>query len=97
MVTVYELVRDKGRAYLYKGKYPQLMVFSTSLTDMDRLTTAFGGHYYSHKGGFTWLISKRSEIASLMIKMKPYLPSRYGFELVVGDGGGPPPTSPVIS
>lgn len=81
--TAAGIVWERGRAYLYKGKYPQLIVFTTSKTELDDLKQAFGGHSYAHGSGFIWVLSKRKELATLMQKMKPFLPSKNGFENVL--------------
>ena len=82
-----EIVRDRGRGYLYRGKYPQVVVFTTNELETDKLMSAFGGHAYQHGTGFTWVLSKRSELDTLMTKIKPYLPSKYGFESILSAPG----------
>jgi hypothetical protein len=81
--TAEAIVCDRGRGYLYKGKYPQVVVFTTNELETDKLMSAFGGHAYPHGTGFTWVLSKRSELKTLMVKVKPFLPSRNGFESIL--------------
>jgi hypothetical protein len=81
--TAETIVRDRGRGYLYKGKYPQIVIFTTNELETDKLMNAFGGHAYQHGTGFTWVLSKRSELEALMVKIKPFLPSKNGFESVL--------------
>lgn len=81
--TAETIVRDRGRGYLYKSKYPQIVIFTTNELETDKLMSAFGGHSYQHGTGFTWVLSKRSELEALMVKIKPYLPSKYGFENIL--------------
>jgi len=81
------IVQERGRAYLYKGKYPQLVVFTKSMVEVDKLIQEFGGHYYKHCTGLVWQLSRRVALAALLEKMKPY-PSRYGFESILHNDGG---------
>ena len=82
----YKIVRERGRAYLYKGKYPQLTVFTKSVTELDILIQTFGGHSYKHKCGYVWLISRRSQIKKLMAKIMP-CQSRHGIESILQPDG----------
>jgi len=79
----YEIVQQHARGYLPKGKYPQVVVFTKYVTELDHLKTTFGGRSYTHGSGFVWILATRKGIAELLIKMKPHLPSRCGFENVV--------------
>lgn len=80
-----QIVCAKARGYLYHGKYPQVCVFTKYISELDHLVTAFGGHYYKHLAGYIWVLSRRSEIATMMTKVKPWLPSCHGFENILGD------------
>lgn len=77
-----DIVLERGRGYLYKGKYSQVVVFTKSVMDLDKLQQAFGGHSHAHKKGFVWIISHRSELRSMFEKLEGRQ-STHGFEKVV--------------
>ena len=82
-----KLVCGTARGYLYRGLYPQIRLFTKYPLELDHLTQTFGGHYYPHLAGYIWVLSKQSEVQELLTKVKPYLPSRYGFESILRDDG----------
>jgi len=84
-MSAVDIVLEKARGYLYHGRYPQIVVFSCNGTELDKLVHTFGGHSYHHGSGFTWVLSKKAELAFLMAKVKPFLPSRNGFEKLLGE------------
>jgi hypothetical protein len=62
-----ELVAARGRHYVVRGKYRIVQVFfSEESIDIDLVLRCFGGHKYPHGSGFTWQLSKKSEIARLL-------------------------------
>jgi len=77
------IVITRARGYRYHGKYPQVTVFSKDQMELDRIQTEFGGHVYAHRKGFIWVLSRRSEVIHLIAKVKPWLPSRHGFETIL--------------
>lgn len=79
----YEILCEKARAYVYRGKYPQVVVFTKFVTEYNLLISEFGGGRYRHGTGFVWILSKRSKLRELLEKVKPYLPSKHGFEKVL--------------
>jgi len=81
--TARDIVLERGHAYLYRGKYPQLQVFTTKEIELDVLKRTFGGHSYRHGSGFVWVLSKRVELAAFMQKISPHLPSRCGLENIL--------------
>lgn len=82
-MTATGIAITKARGYLYRGKYPQVVVFTTEGLEADKLRNEFGGHIYQHGTGFTWVLSKKSELAEFEAKVKPWLPSCHGFESVI--------------
>lgn len=82
MVTAIDIVLEKGRGYMYKSRYPQVVVFSTSGAEIDKLIQAFGGHSYKHGTGRVWIVSRRAQLSALAEKMRPYQ-SRHGLESVL--------------
>ena len=83
-LTAADIVLERGRGYLYRGKYPQVVVFTRSLTDLDKLKQAFGGHSHEHKRGHVWIISHRDELRSMLEALEPRK-SNHEFEDVIGD------------
>ena len=79
----YSIVSAKARAYAYRDIYPQIVVFTTFLTETDLLQQEFGGHKYKHGSGWVWLLSRQEGIDALMEKMKDHFPSDTGFEDVI--------------
>jgi len=69
-----ELVRDFSRSYIYKGKYPQIVVYTHYTSETDILLREFGGHIYNHRSGFVWILSKQALVAALYSKLKSSLP-----------------------
>lgn len=78
--TAEDLVLEKGRGYLYRSRYPQVVVFTNSGTELDKLVQAFGGNTYRHGTGHVWILSKKKDILVMIDKIKPFLPSRNHFE-----------------
>jgi len=74
------IVIERARAYAYKDKYPQVVVFTKSLVEIDRLKSVFGGNDYVHGTGYIWMLSKRALILEMVEKTKPFFPSENGFE-----------------
>ena len=77
-----DIVLERGRGYLYRDKYPQVVVFTKSLTDVDKLQQAFGGHSHGHRAGYVWIISHRDELRT-MLEVLGARESRHGFERLV--------------
>jgi len=80
----FEIAKCKAHTYLYKGRYPQIVVFTKYLTEVLSLEKEFGGNHYKHGVGFTWMLTRQEIISNFIDKMKPHLPSRWGFELELG-------------
>jgi len=78
-----QIVCTRARGYLYHNRYPQVIVFSRYLSELDHLVATFGGHYYRHLAGYTWVLSRHEDIIELIGKVKPHLPSKWGFENVL--------------
>lgn len=74
-----QLVLERGRGYLYKGKYPQLVIFTRSKTDIDRLIRTYGGNSYKHNSGMIWMLSRRQGLKQLLLSIAG-TPSKHGFE-----------------
>lgn len=66
-----QIVLAKGRGYIYKRKYPQVVVFTRLVTDADRLERAFGGHHYKHNTGIIWVLSSREGLRNMLKKVSP--------------------------
>jgi len=66
-----QIVLAKGRGYIYKRKYPQVVVFTRAVLDVDRLERAFGGHHYKHGTGIIWVLSSRAGLRSMLRKIAP--------------------------
>ena len=76
----FEIAISQAHAYLYKQRYPQVSVFTKYLTEAHCLEEEFGGNHYVHGTGFVWVLAQRNDVATFHEKMKPYLPSQWGFE-----------------
>ncbi len=74
------IVLAKGRSYVVRRRYMQIQVFSTWWTEIELLTHHFGGHYYRHLSGYTWMLTDRDEIYALVGRLLPKLPSATHFE-----------------
>lgn len=78
-----QIVLAKGRGYIYKRKYPQVVVFTRLVTDADRLERAFGGHHYRHGAGIIWVLSSRAGLRKMLSKIAPEQ-SAHSFESIIG-------------
>lgn len=74
-----QLVLQRGRGYLYRGKYPQIVIFTRSKMDIDRLVRTYGGNSYKHNAGMVWILSRRDSI-KLLLNHIAGTPSKHGFE-----------------
>lgn len=78
-----EILLQRGRGYLYKGRYPQIVVFTRAVLDVDKLESCYGGHHYRHKSGFIWLLSDRKSLRACLESLEG-VKSRHGFEDILG-------------
>jgi len=85
--TAIEIVIAKARGYLYRGKYPQLIIFTKDVIEIDKLLREFGGNTYRHGTGHVWVLSHRVQLKVLMEKIRPHLPSKHGLESILRDDG----------
>lgn len=81
-LTAKEILLSRGRGYLYKGKYPQVVVFTRAVLDVDKLEQEFGGHHYNHNTGYIWVLSNRYE-QQRMLDVLGSTRSDHGFEDIV--------------
>lgn len=75
-----EIVLRKAKSYAYKGKYIQVYVFTTWVSELRLLVYKYGGHYYRHGAGFRWVLSKRGNLIELVQKLTDKFPSTNHFE-----------------
>jgi len=80
--TAQHILLSRGRGYLYKQRYPQVVVFSKSLTDIDKLKAAYGGNHYKHNTGYVWMLTSKRELRLLLQTISPCR-SSHGFEDVI--------------
>lgn len=81
--TAKQILLERGRGYLNRGKYPQIVVFTKSLTEIDKLEAVYGGNHYKHNTGYIWVVSRRENINNILWLLSPNV-SANGFEDVVG-------------
>lgn len=60
-----QIVATRGRAYITRKKYVQVHVFTTFYGEVSTLIHTFGGKYYRHGSGFTWMLATRDDLESL--------------------------------
>lgn len=77
-----EIVLEKGRGYTNMKVYPEVVVFTTLKSEINALLRAYDGNAYEHGTGFVWILSRKKDLAAMMEQIKPYLPSKYGFESI---------------
>jgi hypothetical protein len=75
-----KIIAERGRAYIQRNKYRVVHVFSQSLTELDTLRQAYGGNYYPHGVGYTWMLQRRVDIMRLATAVKPHLQEDHGLE-----------------
>lgn len=63
-----ELLVERAKVYKHgrKKKYRQIQVFSRDHRDVRVLKKVFGGNYYRHGVGFTWVVSRKEEVDRLL-------------------------------
>ena len=74
-----QIILTRARSHLAQGKYPQVIVFSKTVMDLDKLKRAFKGHSYRHKGGHVWMLTRRCDVQALLEQMGDKV-SETGFE-----------------
>lgn len=80
--TAKTILLAKGRGYLYRQRYPQVIVFSRSLTDIDKLKAEYGGNHYKHNTGYVWVLCNRADLRSMLELIEP-CHSKHGFERLI--------------
>jgi hypothetical protein len=80
--TAQQILLSRGRGYLYKQRYPQVVVFSKSLVDIYKLKTFYGGNHYKHNSGYVWMITNKRELRLMLDSISPCR-SSHGFEDIV--------------
>lgn len=77
-----QLLLAKGRGYIYKRKYPQVVVFTRFISDIDKLERMFGGHHYKHGTGMVWVLSDRARLKHMLKELAPGQ-SKHFFEDII--------------
>lgn len=75
-----EIVLLRAKTYAYRGRYLQVYVFTTWVSELRALVYAYGGHYYRHGSGYKWVLSKRGNLIELVKKLTDKFPSTNHFE-----------------
>lgn len=83
-LTAAELVKERAHTYRV-NKYLQVHVFTRLPAEYNTLMREFGGHVYKHGSGWTWVVTKRTELQMLCKKMRGLglLPSNHNFEVLI--------------
>ena len=69
-----KIVVARGKAYKYKNcNHVSVVVFSRSLTEIDKLIRSFGGNWYKHLGGFLWVLGKKEDQTRMMSLVLPHI------------------------
>ena len=79
----YEIVKQKARAYVAKGRYYSVTVFTKYTSETDLLIRTFGGHSHRHGTGFYWMLTRKESLAELLSKMAEHLPTKNHIEDVL--------------
>lgn len=64
------------RCVIYTPNYCQhfsVRVYTSNLTDIDKLKSAFGGKRYHHLKTFVWILGKRKDQISMLEMILPFL------------------------
>lgn len=75
-----KIILEKGKSYIYKGKYITVYVFTTWVSEVVALVHAFEGHYYRHGTGYRWVLSKKGNLINLVKNLTADFPSTNQFE-----------------
>lgn len=75
-----EIVLKRAKTYAYKGRYLQVYVFTTWVSELRMLTYVYGGHYYRHGSGWRWVLAKRGSLIALVKDLTDDFPSTNQFE-----------------
>lgn len=67
LLRALRLLHRKGRAYNTgrDGQYVSVKVFSVTVNPLHDLVAAFGGGVHKHPGGWIWVLSEDSSLASM--------------------------------
>jgi hypothetical protein len=77
-----QILLERGHGYLYKKKYPQVIVFTRSVVDIDKLERAFGGNHHKHNSGIIWILCNKQKLRAMLQKIAPTR-SHHEFEAVI--------------
>lgn len=75
-------VAQKGRAYGVGDTRVTVHVWSKDVAVLKNVKEAFGGNYYRHGSGFTWMCSKQSHLVRVWKLVSPHLPPNHRLELL---------------
>jgi hypothetical protein len=75
-------VAGKGRAYRANNNRVTVHVWSKDVGVLRNVKEAFGGNYYRHGSGMTWMCSKKSDLTYLWKVVNPHLPDNHKLELL---------------
>lgn len=75
-------VADKGRAYKTNNDRVTVHVWSKNVGVLKNVKEAFGGNYYRHGSGLTWMCSRRSDLTYLWKVVSPHLPDNHKLTLL---------------
>lgn len=82
LLSAKQILIERGRGYLYKQKYPQVIIFTRSVMDIDKLIRTFGGHSYKHNTGTVWVLSSKQKLKAMLHKIAPTV-SQHHFEDII--------------
>jgi len=77
VVRATQIIVAKSKAYTPKDKYLILRVYTNTVVDLDKLTRAFGGNFYSHGKGHSWALQKKADVLGVTNLTFPLLPSTH--------------------
>lgn len=70
-----ELLVEHARVYKHgkKKQYLTVHFFSLNEREVRLVKKVFGGNYYKHGVGFSWILSSREGLKLLLDKISPYM------------------------
>ncbi len=75
-------VAQRGRAYSVADNRVTVHVWSKDVGVLKNVKEAFGGNYYKHGSGLTWMCSKRSHLEHMWKVVSPHLPPNHRMQLL---------------
>lgn len=76
-------IAERGRAYPLKNGRVTVHLFSKDVGLLKNAKDSFGGNYYRHGSGFTWMASSKRSLDLIFRAIKPLLKEKHGLTALV--------------